>query len=79
MVYYQCRCGDRWSHGSMAPPRCMGCEKCGTSLASHPSGLGTPSPHEFMEEQVQTDQGPQPLSRCRFCGKTRQQTEAAGG
>lgn len=54
---------------------CRGCKTCGTNLATHPTLHDKPAPHEYYQESVQTDSGPQPLTRCRWCLKTKQDIE----
>lgn len=75
MRYYRCRCGESRSFGSMPPARCRGCTKCGTDLVDMelcgPDDHATPVPHEFYTEQVETNEGPKELDRCRRCHRTR--------
>lgn len=80
MQYYRCRCGETRSFGSMPPDRCRGCSKCGTNLVNmRLQGLDDhrpPQPHKFFTEQVETNDGPKPLDRCRWCLRTRAEIEA---
>ena len=74
MRYSRCRCGEleHWGSG-MSPHRCARCPKCGSDIASGPSSHGEPLDHEFVAHEVETDEGPKPLSRCRYCHRTRSQ------
>lgn len=78
MQYYRCKCGSCESYGSMSPPQCAWCEKCNSNPASRPDlhrserGL-----HEWMVENVQTDEGVKPLTVCRWCGILKIKAEAA--
>lgn len=67
MQFYRCKCGEASSHGSMPPPPCRGCKKCGTTLATHPENHSKPEPHQFQAKMVDTDEGPKPLTRCEWC------------
>lgn len=75
MRYYRCKCGKRESWGSMPPDQCQGCPDCKTTLDEHPSSHRAPAPHEFVATDVETDAGPQPLTRCRWCHRTRAELE----
>lgn len=71
MKYYRCKCGHCESWSSMGVAQCAKCPKCGSDLAQHPDYHHEPAPHDFsLIEQVQTDEGPKPLTRCKFCLKT---------
>jgi hypothetical protein len=59
----------------MSPARCSKCLKCGSDLATSPSLHGEPSPHDYYQESVKTDNGPQPLTRCRWCLRTKEEIE----
>lgn len=63
----------------MPPDRCRGCSKCGTNLVDMgfcgPEDHKDPAPHEFYTQQVETNDGPKPLDRCRWCYRTRSQIE----
>lgn len=71
MRYYRCKCGKRTAWGSMPPYPCSGCPDCGTTLDESPDSHRAPTPHEFIETPVETDNGPQPLTRCRWCHRTK--------
>jgi len=68
MLHYRCRCGKRTAFGSMPPDRCRGCPECGTTLDLSPEHHQPIQPHNFRAEQVETDDGPRPLTRCSRCG-----------
>lgn len=70
MRYYRCKCGKYESYGSTSPALCLGCDECGTSLATDPSLCRPAQSHSFVVEQVETDEGLKPLSRCRLCHRT---------
>lgn len=69
MKYYRCKCGKSEAWGSMPPWSCSYCPKCGSNLALGPDGHREPEPHKWTTEAVETDAGPQPLTRCFWCGK----------
>ena len=71
MQYYRCKCGKQWSWGSMPPSPCAKCSNCASDLAPGPDFHEEPLPHDFHTQQVETDNGPQPLSICRWCSKTK--------
>jgi hypothetical protein len=75
VIGYRCKCGRITAWGSMPPDRCRPCLKCNSTLAAHPDGHGEPQPHEFVAHDVATDAGPQPLSRCRTCQRTKAEIE----
>ncbi|MDE2103781.1 MAG: hypothetical protein KGL39_41470 [Patescibacteria group bacterium] len=76
MQYYRCKCGKQTAWGSMPPYPCDGCPDCNTTLTQHPDYHEAPEPHEFSSVQnITTDQGPATITRCRWCGKTREQIE----
>lgn len=72
MIYSRCKCGELqcWDSG-IPPAACCPCPLCGTVPASGPNFHPDPAPHEFKRTAVDTDNGPQPLSRCRMCHKTK--------
>ncbi len=77
MQYFRCKCGsvEHWSSG-MGPFPCDGCAKCGTNVAGGPDEHQAPEPHNFdLITQVETDDGPKPLTRCRWCLKTPKEIE----
>lgn len=74
MQYYRCKCGTHEAYGSMSPPRCAGCEQCGTDLSTHPDFHRKPLPHDFSSVQsVETDEGKKTITLCRYCGKTKKE------
>jgi hypothetical protein len=77
MIYGRCKCGKRefWGSG-MEPPTCCPCKHCGTVPAHSPHAHPAPTPHDWYQHMVDTDAGPQPLSRCRLCHRTRKEIEA---
>lgn len=75
MKYYRCQCGKREAWGSMPPPRCTGCPDCGTTLDTSPTAHTAPEPHHYVSTQVQTDEGPKPLTRCAWCTRTKAEIE----
>lgn len=78
MLYYRCKCGYSEAWGSMPPYQCHACPKCGSDLATGPNVHQEPKPHDFSHvTQVATDEGPKPLTRCRYCGCTQAEVEEA--
>ena len=74
MRAWQCECGKIKWFGTDNPPQCEFCEKCGTTVAGSPDCHKTErTPHEFYVTQIDTDEGPKPLSRCRYCHRTKAQ------
>ncbi len=74
MQHYSCKCGERTSWGSMGPPDCKGCEKCGTRLEwIRPDGspaiahFRLPVPHEWRDK-FDENTG-KPIRVCAWCGK----------
>jgi hypothetical protein len=67
MQYFRCKCGNAVAWGSDYPFQCESCSKCGSNLATSPSCHVDPKPHEWYQESVATDNGPQPLTRCKYC------------
>ena len=78
MVYYRCKCGKHSSYGSMGPALCRRCDECGSDLATNPDLHREPKPHDWRVEQVDTDNGKQPRTYCRYCLKTKAEIEAGG-
>ena len=77
MQYYVCKCGktQHWSSG-MPPFPCTGCPECNTTAMKNPDGTHIkPVPHEFVVGTVETDEGAKPLSRCKWCYKTKARIE----
>lgn len=72
MQHTTCKCGkyQQWSSG-MAPQPCMGCKECGT-IPGYPPQKPV-QPHEFVAEDVETNEGSRQLDRCRWCHRTRAQ------
>ena len=70
MRFYSCKCGKMTSWGSMSPPACLGCEECGSNLATGPTSHQLVQPHNFTVTQVETDIGFQPITRCSWCNKS---------
>lgn len=70
MRYWHCKCGKCEAFGSDPPKPCMVCPECGTDYMGNP-----PKDHDWVVEQTETDEGPKPLSRCRYCYKTKGQLE----
>lgn len=75
MKYYRCKCGSKTAYGSMPPYPCNGCIDCGTTLEMFPECLRTPEPHDFVQDMIDTDDGPHPKSYCRWCHRTKKQLE----
>ena len=77
MQYYRCKCGNAQAWGSMPPERCSGCKKCKTTLSKHPDFHQSYDPetaHDFSYvEQVETDNGTQPLTRCKYCYRSKKE------
>src|SRR4051812_25867430 len=69
MQYYRCKCGNYQYWGSgMYPPRCQGCVYCGTTSDGGPDYHEAPIPHEWLQEQVETDDGYMPgMTYCKTC------------
>jgi hypothetical protein len=60
----------------MMPNPCEECSHCHTSALKDENGVNKPAiPHEFNTTFVQTDEGSKPLSRCKWCYKTKKQIE----
>lgn len=76
MTYARCVCGQTQHYGSgMLPPLCQPCLKCGSIPALGPEPM-IPRPHSFrFKQRVQTDAGPEVLTRCDHCLKTRVEVE----
>lgn len=74
-MVFQCRCGAaKWWEGKHRPPLCMACPRCGTGLAPENGFPLAPEPHTFsFVEEVETDEGLRPLTRCLYCLRTRYQ------
>lgn len=72
MVVCRCQCG-MVSFGSMYPPRCTACPKCGT--VPSPIGFMSSQPHEFQVGEVEAAEGTKQESRCQRCGKTWREVE----
>jgi len=75
MQHYRCKYGNCESWGSDGPFPCDRCSKCGSDLAPAPFLHEDPKPHEFIQEMVETDEGPKPLSMCKWCYRTKRQIE----
>lgn len=77
MRHYRCKCGSSRSYGSMGPPLCSKCGTCGSDLAGGPEAHREPKDHDFsLVDEVATDEGPKPLTRCRYCVRTKAEIEA---
>lgn len=77
MRYYRCKCGERQSWGSMPPYPCQKCPACGSDLAESPDLHREPQDHDWRTQQVETDNGPQPITRCSWCGTRKPAMDAA--
>ena len=76
MQYWKCKCGKSEFYGSgMGPSPCQECPDCHTTVSQSPEGHKRAVPHEFNVHQVETDEGMKPLSRCRWCLKTKAHIE----
>jgi hypothetical protein len=75
MQYYRCKCGKATAWVSYGPYACNKCNDCGSNLAWSPDSHQEPKPHEFKAHDIDTDEGPKPLSRCIYCHRTRKQIE----
>ncbi len=76
MKFYRCKCGSRRAWGSMPPPPCAKCRDCASGLAQGPNEHLEPLDHEFRVDQVKTDRGLQPVTRCRWCLVTKADIDA---
>jgi hypothetical protein len=67
MIYWRCKCGkaESWESG-MPPQDCQGCDKCGTTLATGPSGHKDRIPHDW-KPQFNSDTGAPDRPICRRC------------
>lgn len=70
MLYYRCKCGKSKAWGSMPPFPCSGCSTCGTTMEVHPDYHTTPKPHDFIKNEIETDEGFSTISKCKYCGWT---------
>ena len=76
MQYYRCKCGDYQMWGSYGPASCTSCAKCGSNIAWGPELHAEPTPHEFVRDSVDTDDGPVPgITRCIKCNRTKAELE----
>lgn len=75
MRFYRCKCGNAQAWGSMPPAACAKCSQCGSDYAESPGAHRTPLEHEFIVGQVETDNGPAPLSVCKYCHRTRKEID----
>lgn len=75
MIYYRCKCGNCQAWSSMGVNPCDGCPECNTTLETGPEHHEEPKPHDFVPTPVETDEGPKPLSRCRWCMRTPREIE----
>lgn len=71
--YGKCKCGSVEAFGSMPPSPCDKCTDCDTGYGWGTSHYREPREHEFVSKEIETDNGPQPLSRCKWCHNTRKQ------
>lgn len=83
MKYYQCKCGQYQSWGSLGPKRCAWCKLCQTTPAGGPSEHKTEQPaHEMFTTSVEmkTDAGKVEgqLTRCIHCYVTKAGLEEMG-
>jgi hypothetical protein len=71
MQYSTCKCGkyQSWNSGVYTP--CLGCRECGTRPGGEPI-----EPHNFVAQEVETDDGPAMLHRCEWCMRTRSQVQS---
>lgn len=67
MQYYQCKCGNTQSYGSMGPSPCAKCDDCGSGVGFR-SFISEAKEHDWVETQVDTDAGRLTLTRCTWCG-----------
>lgn len=58
------------------PPICTQCKECFSDLAESPNLHVTPKEHDFVQHDVETDEGMKYLSRCRYCHKTLKEIHA---
>lgn len=65
MQYYRCKCGYKTAWGSMPCSDCQGCDKCNTTLETHPDMHQELKPHDFIEK-FDENTG-KPYKRCRIC------------
>lgn len=76
MKGWQCKCGKHKGFGTDGPARCAFCETCKTTVETSPELHEIqPRPHEYYTEQVETDGGIKPLSRCKYCHRTKLEIE----
>ena len=68
MIYYRCKCGKVESYGSMSPNPCLGCVDCGTNLTSHPDLHKKPELHNWITDEILTDEGVMHQTKCSWCG-----------
>lgn len=68
MKYYRCKCGKRWSVGSMSPRPCDGCPDCNTTLEEHPDDHKVPAPHQWeMVEEFIDGKMVELRTYCKIC------------
>lgn len=63
------------AYGSISPYECFGCERCGSNLTAGSLPQRDRSPHLYFTDRVETDGGPMPLTRCRYCRATKASIE----
>ena len=73
MQSYSCKCGTLQSYGSMVPPPCVGCPKCGVVPATSPAHFVAPVPHQW-QNKYDEDTGLL-FERCLVCGFKRRKRD----
>lgn len=73
MLTYRCRCGDWTSIGSMPPPLCARCMKCGSGIQLAGIIASDLAPHDY-EAKFDPDTGAQ-FEKCRTCWRSRAEIE----
>jgi len=79
MIYYRCKCGDRQSWSSMGEPRCVVCDKCGSTLGTSPTDHLPVEPHRFSAWRWDIDQRTGvrfQVLYCTACTQKEQRSEA---
>ena len=68
MKHFECRCGKVVVVAASAPCPCSGCATCGTVPANGDKRPLPAKPHKWNVLRVETDAGPQTVTRCVWCG-----------
>lgn len=67
MIGYRCKCGHIWGSTSFGVPRCVTCDKCGSTMGAGPNDHLPLEPHNWSEWRWEINHVTGERHQSRYC------------